>query len=164
MMRNKLALAALILLSACGKSSQPGPVQDASMTLPPFASASAAAFEVQPITPELSDKYELAGAGCTFLATGAKDENWAVVTRDDNKAWFMTGGALVTLHGPGSPDASSKPALDRYDSELYSLRIARGPGAQKSSGDSDQQEASVSILDKSGKELYQAKGTLTCGG
>ena len=133
------------------------------MTPPPSASVSAAAFEVQPITPAISDKYELAGAGCTFLAAGAKDEQWAVVTRDDNKAWFIAGGVLVTLHGPGNPDASSKPALDRYDSELYSLRITKD-GAQKSSGDTDQQEASIAILDKAGKELYQAKGTLTCGG
>lgn len=162
-MRTRLVLATLVLLSACGKGSQPGPVQDASMTPPPSAAASAAAFEVQPITPEVSEKNELAGAGCTFLAAGAKDENWAVVTRDDNKAWFMTGGSLVTLHGPGAADAETAPALDRYDSDLYSLRIARA-GAQKNSGDTDRQEASISILDKAGKELYQAKGTLICGG
>ncbi len=159
-MRTQSALAALFLLSACGKSSQPGPVQDASMTPLP----SEAPFAVQPITPDVSEKSELGGAGCTFLAAGAREENWAVVTRDDNKAWFMTGGALVVLHGPGDPDASTRPALDRYDSETYSLRIARGPGAQKSSGDTDQQEASVAIFDKAGKELYHAKGTLSCGG
>ena len=158
-MRYGISLIALTLLAACGKPSGAGPVQDASVTPPP----SVAPIAVQPITPEISEKNELGGAGCTFFAEGAKDENWAVVTRDDNKAWFMTGGTLVTLHGPGDPDASTKPALDRYDGELYSLRIARS-GTPATSGDTDRQEASVSILDKAGKELYQAKGTLTCGG
>lgn len=156
-MRFQVSILALSLLAACGQPSQPGPSQDASKAPAP------ASLEVQPITPEISERYELAGAGCTFLAAGAKEENWAVVTRDDNKAWFMTGGALVTLHGPGEPNAATAPALDRYDSELYSLRIARS-GAQATSGDTDRQDATVTILDKAGKELYQAKGTLTCGG
>lgn len=161
-MRIRISFLAFTLLAGCGQGGNSSPGQDASS--PAASAATAARLEIQPITPAISEQNELGGAGCTFLAAGASDENWAVVTRDDNKAWFMTGGALVALHGPGNPDASTKPALDRYDSELYSLRIARGPGAQSSSGETDQQEASVSILDKAGKELYQAKGTLTCGG
>jgi hypothetical protein len=76
----------------------------------------------------------------------------------------MTGGALVSLTAPGKPGETSELALDRYDNEHYSLRIAKGPGALKQlSDDYSQQEASVSILDASGKQLYRARGTLSCG-
>lgn len=163
-MRIQATIVALVLLSACDKAPQPGPVHDTSMTPPPSASVPAVPkLEIQPITMQMAEKFDLSGAGCTFVAAGGKDGEWTAVTRD-NEAWFMTGGKLIHLTAPMKPGEAYELARDRYDGEGYGMRIVKGPGPEKvMSEEYTEQEGSLSILDGSGAEVFQAKGILGCG-
>ena len=112
----------------------------------------------------MAAKFDLSGAGCTFVPVGGKDGEWAIVTIERD-AWFMTGGALVHVTAqPKAGDNTHYLAYDRYDNAQFSLRITRGPGEERAvSEEYSEQESAVAILDASGTQVYHAKGTLGCG-
>lgn len=164
-MRNRLALAALLILAGCGREVTP---EEQAMADARDVAMVEAANEIMPprkeVTPEpilLPDieRFDLYGQACNYAPGTSLGTR--VVAREADAFMKIDGEVVRFAADPGSREL---PMHTRtfYNGREYSLRLAIVEHAASDGGDTPDYEGAVTLRDRFGRVVYEGVGPAQC--